>query len=154
MNTPIGRRIDERTGSLAALLAAALIAFVGCGDDAEPAESASDSASESAASPDSASTDDSATAVIGSDLAALRKRGKVVYNTNCIACHHRDPAQDGGLGPPVAGASRDLLEARILRAEYPAGYTPKAETGLMIPLPHLEPELDALAAFLAESEPR
>ena len=50
-----------------------------------------------------------------------------------------DPRTDGSLGPAVAGASLELLTARVLRAEYPAGYTPKRETRVMVPLPHLEP---------------
>lgn len=56
---------------------------------------------------------------------------------------------DGALGPAVMGSSRELLEARVVRGEYPAGYTPKRESRVMIALPHLEPELDALAAFLS-----
>ena len=78
----------------------------------------------------------------------LVQRGKRIYDVNCIACHNRDPSQGGGLGPAVAGSSYELLEARVLRAEYPPGYTPKQETRLMVPLPHLEPEIDALAAYL------
>jgi len=79
----------------------------------------------------------------------LVARGERIYNVNCIACHHRDPTQDGGLGPPIAGSSRELVEARVLRGEYPPGYTPRTDTRLMIPLPHLEPEIDALTSFLA-----
>ena len=29
----------------------------------------------------------------------------LIGELNCIACHHRDPSKDGGLGPPVAGAA-------------------------------------------------
>lgn len=79
----------------------------------------------------------------------LVEAGRVAYNANCIACHSADPAQDGALGPAVAGASYELLEARVLRAEYPAGYTPKRDTRVMVALPHLEPRLVELAAFLA-----
>ena len=86
------------------------------------------------------------------DRTALTRRGGAVYNTNCIACHHRDPGQEGGLGPPIAGASRELVEARVLRAQYPPGYLPKADTRLMIPLPHLENDIDALVAFLAQAQ--
>ena len=68
---------------------------------------------------------------------------------NCIACHARDPREDGGLGPPIAGASYELVEARVLRAEYPPGYTPKKQTRLMVPLKHLEPEIASLTAYLA-----
>jgi len=118
-------------------IGAIVLGAAACGseDAAAPAQSGS-----------SSGTASSATADEGDDLAA---RGERIYNVNCIACHHRDPAQDGGLGPAVAGASRELIEARVIRGEYPPGYTPKRDTRLMIPLPHLEPEIDALAAFLA-----
>jgi mono/diheme cytochrome c family protein len=80
--------------------------------------------------------------------AALVKRGKVVFDTNCVACHSTDPRRDGPLGPANACASLELLSAKVLRNEYPAGYEPKRETRAMAPLPHLEPELPALAAYL------
>ncbi len=83
------------------------------------------------------------------DPAALAARGKGVYAANCIACHNPDPKIDGSIGPAVAGASLELLEARIIRAEYPEGYTPRRDTALMVALPYLEPDLAALAAFLA-----
>ena len=60
---------------------------------------------------------------------------------------------DGILGPAIAGAPRPLLEARILRAEYPAGYTPKRATRAMPPLPFLEPEIPYLEAYLAAVAP-
>ncbi len=79
---------------------------------------------------------------------ALAARGKVVYQNNCMACHAPDPNQEGGLGPSVAGASLELLEARVLRAEYPEGYTPKRDSRVMVALPFLEAELPALHAYL------
>ena len=75
-------------------------------------------------------------------------RGARVYAANCIACHNPDPTQDGVLGPAVAGSSLELLEARVLRGEYPPGYTPKRDTKAMIPLPHLAPDIPALTAYL------
>jgi len=88
----------------------------------------------------------------GDAQAALVKRGEQVYLNNCTACHARDPGQPGPVGPPVAGSSRELLEAKVLRNEYPSGYTPKRDTQAMIPLAHLEPELPALAAYLASPD--
>lgn len=81
-------------------------------------------------------------------LSDLAKRGRAIYSTQCIACHNSDPHLAGALGPEVFGSSKELLEARILRAEYPAGYKPKRETHSMVPLPHLKPELDAIHAYL------
>jgi mono/diheme cytochrome c family protein len=80
-------------------------------------------------------------------------RGEQVYRANCIVCHHPDPRQDGSVGPAIAGAPRELLEARVLRAEYPPGYTPKKDSRLMPPLPHLAGDIDALAAYLGSLGP-
>jgi len=75
--------------------------------------------------------------------------GRAVYNANCTACHSMNPAQDGALGPAVAGASYELLEARIVQGGYPEGYEPKRSTRVMVALPHLEPKLEELTAYLA-----
>ncbi len=77
------------------------------------------------------------------------ERGRQVYLGLCTACHHADPGKDGAAGgPAIAGASRELLEARLLRGEYPAGYTPKRPSQLMPRFPQLAGEIDALHAFL------
>jgi len=76
------------------------------------------------------------------------EQGRRVYVANCMACHHPNPALDGTLGPALAGSSRALIEARLLRAEYPPGYTPKRPTQQMVALPHLAPHIDALVAYL------
>ena len=60
-----------------------------------------------------------------------------------------NPAQDGALGPAVAGSSLELLEARVVHGRYPEGYAPKRDSRVMVPLPHLEPQLTELAAYLA-----
>ena len=83
--------------------------------------------------------------------AALVQRGEQVYLNNCTACHARKPSEPGPVGPPIAGSSLDLLEAKVLRNEYPPGYAPQRDTKAMIPLVHLEPELPAIAAFLAKA---
>ncbi len=75
--------------------------------------------------------------------------GRAVYNANCTACHNMNPAQDGALGPAVAGASYELLEARIVHGNYPEGYEPKRPSRIMVALPHLEPKLEELTAYLA-----
>ncbi len=75
-------------------------------------------------------------------------RGKQVYLTECTACHNSDPSKDGPVGPAVKGSSLELLEARILRAGYPPGYTPKRNTSLMPPPPNVATKISDLAAFL------
>ncbi len=81
-------------------------------------------------------------------LTASREKGKVVYQTQCIACHNTDPHKPGALGPELFGSSKDLIEARVLRAEYPPGYQPKRQTRTMAPLPHLKNEIDSLHLYL------
>ena len=83
------------------------------------------------------------------DAGPSAARGRGVYLANCTACHNPDPTRDGTLGPAVAGSSLDLLEARVVRGDYPPGYTPKAGTKLMAPLPFLAGEVDSLAAYLS-----
>lgn len=82
---------------------------------------------------------------------ALVLEGQRVYQNVCIACHHGDPSQDGSLGPAIAGSSRALLEAKVLRGEYPPGYTPKRTTTAMPQFGYLADQLDALTAYLAEA---
>jgi mono/diheme cytochrome c family protein len=81
--------------------------------------------------------------------AALVKRGQQVYAINCTACHALEPTEVGPVGPAIAGSPLALLEAKVLRNEYPPGYTPQRDTRAMIPLAHLEQDLPALAAYLA-----
>ena len=81
-------------------------------------------------------------------LSPEAERGRQVYLSQCTACHAFDPAQPGAVGPEVRGASRALLEAKMLRGTYPPGYKPKRPTAVMPPQPQLAPDVDALAAFL------
>jgi mono/diheme cytochrome c family protein len=79
----------------------------------------------------------------------LVEQGRRVYQNVCIACHAGDPTQDGAVGPAIAGASRELLEARVVRGEYPPGYTPKRAGNAMPRFEYLADQIDALAAYLA-----
>ena len=83
----------------------------------------------------------------------LVRRGRATFESVCTACHARDPRQPGPVGPEIAGASFELLQAKVLRNEYPPGYLPKRNTLGMIPLPHLESELPAIEAYLATFAP-
>ncbi len=84
----------------------------------------------------------------GETLSPEAARGKVVYQNHCTSCHSSDPGRDGPVGPTVKGASQELIDARIMRGEYPVGYTPKRQTTLMIPMPQVASSIDDLAAYL------
>jgi len=75
-------------------------------------------------------------------------RGEVVYRTNCISCHDRDPNISGPLGPAIAGSSRALIEARVLHGTYPTGYVPQRKSHTMRALPWLDGHVDDLTAYL------
>lgn len=78
----------------------------------------------------------------------LYDQGKQVYMTYCIACHNMDPKLPGATGPEVFGSAQNLLEARVLRAEYPKGYKPKRSTELMVEFEELKDDIIALHVFL------
>ncbi len=84
----------------------------------------------------------------GPALDPQAERGRQVYLAQCTACHASDPAQPGPVGPPIKGASRDLLEAKVLRGAYPPGYRPQRPTRIMPPQPQVAAEIAALAAYL------
>jgi mono/diheme cytochrome c family protein len=76
------------------------------------------------------------------------QEGRIVYMTNCVVCHNINPNLPGGQGPPVAGSSRALIEARVLHLAYPPGYTAKRKTHAMRAFPQLAGQIDNLTAFL------
>ena len=82
------------------------------------------------------------------EKALLIEKGRALYQSVCITCHNPNPTQNGVLGPSVAGSSLELLEARVVNASYPPGYTPKRSTKSMAALPHLKNDLPALYAYL------
>ncbi len=81
-----------------------------------------------------------------------QSRGKIIYQTQCTACHHSDPKKPGVLGPDVFGSSSELLKARILYGTYPPGYKPKRSTHTMSALAHLKDEIESLTLFLNSTD--
>jgi mono/diheme cytochrome c family protein len=82
------------------------------------------------------------------DTQTAVQRGEMIYRNTCTVCHAQDPAQVGSLGPPVAGASATLLEAKVVRGEHPLGYEPKRTTNQMPRLAYLKDHIGDLAAYL------
>ena len=108
----------------AALVAAALLCLAACGKDETPAPAA------------------------GAGSGGDSERGRQVWLAQCVACHNVDPAKDGPVGPAVKGASRELLDARVVQGTYPPGYKPKRDSKVMPPRPDLAPSVPDLTAFL------
>ena len=90
--------------------------------------------------------------------AAAGGKGQQAYTTNCSPCHGPDPRKDGPIGPAIAGASLELVTARMLHGNvnydksYPPGYSPKRDTKMMVPLPHLKPDIGDIAAYLQQAK--
>jgi mono/diheme cytochrome c family protein len=74
--------------------------------------------------------------------------GRAMYLSHCIACHNVNPAQDGSLGPAIKGSPLELVQARVLRGEYPPGYKPKRTTHIMVRLPLTEEDVAKIHKFL------
>ena len=81
-------------------------------------------------------------------LSPSAERGRQVYLAQCLSCHGPEPERDGPIGPAIRGASRELLEARIVHGGYPPGYTPKRPTRIMQPQAALAADIPALADYL------
>ena len=81
-------------------------------------------------------------------LSPEAQRGKQVYQGQCTVCHASDPSLPGPVGPELRGASRELIEAKVLHGHYPPGYRPKRPTAIMPPQPQVATEIGALAAYL------
>lgn len=79
---------------------------------------------------------------------ALADRGRQIYFSQCTTCHGPDPSANGPVGPAIKGASKDLLEAKVVKGAYPPGYKPKRPTQVMPPQPQLAQDVPALAEFL------
>jgi mono/diheme cytochrome c family protein len=78
----------------------------------------------------------------------LVRKGRAVYLSNCISCHNVNPNLDGSLGPAIKNSPLDLVQARVLRGEYPPGYTPKRPTKIMQKLPLMDADVEALHVYL------
>jgi len=122
-----------RGSRLAVFLASGLL-LTACGQDEKSAPTAGPTASASARG---------AVSVAGDPA-----KGQQIWLGQCVACHNPDPGKDGPIGPAVKGASKDLLEARVVHGAYPPGYKPKRETKVMPPRPDLIASIPDLAAYL------
>ena len=134
----------------AAGLAAVMLVVAACGDQPPPpaAKSAPPAPAPSASAPAPAEKAPVEPVATPPPPRGSTDKGKQVWLGQCVACHNPDPTKDGPLGPAVKGASRELLEARVVKGTYPPGYTPKRPSKVMPPRPDLAPSIPDLAAYL------
>ena len=78
----------------------------------------------------------------------IYKKGKLTYISRCIACHNSDPRKPGSVGPEVWGSSQELLKMRIIYGKYPVDYKPKRTSQMMVAMPDLANDIEALYVYL------
>ena len=140
---------DNSGKFIAGVLTAALALTLACGGSDDGSSSApAPSSSNQTSKPEPKSPPATPEPEVELSPEELAKRGRGIYLANCIACHNQNPRSPGAIGPDLAGSSLELLRAKVLRNEYPPGYQPKRESRAMIPLPYVEKDLPAIAAFL------
>lgn len=93
----------------------------------------------------------------GSDAVAVAHtgdpaKGEEIYGNICSTCHGGNPNEAGTAGPAIAGSSLELVEAKVIRGEYPPGYAPKRGSKAMPPLPYLKDHVPDIAAYLQAAE--
>lgn len=76
--------------------------------------------------------------------------GRRIYAIHCTSCHNANPKLDGAIGPSVVPSSLQLLERRVVYGDYPVDYKPKRQSRIMVALPHLKNEVEALHAYLSQ----
>ena len=119
--------------------------ILGCSERSESVPAADDRASVAQATPTPKQAPAPKKELSHAELVA---QGEKVYKSNCTACHNMDPSKKGSLGPAIAGSSEALVEARVVHGNYPPGYTPKADSRLMVAMPYLSKDVKALSAYL------
>jgi len=125
-----------RAAARMALVAAGLLAAA-CGEEQKPPPAAPGPAAPQAVPGAPAVT-----------RAGDPEKGRQVWLGQCVSCHNRDPEKAGPVGPAVKGSPEALVDARVLRAGYPPGYTPKRDSRVMPARPDLAGSVADLAAFL------
>lgn len=89
--------------------------------------------------------------LLAQDAATLNK-GKLLYLSNCIQCHNKDPNMKGSLGPEMVDAPLSVMTSKVMTGVYPAvlpaGFTPKRTSKVMRKIPKLEKDIPAIFAWV------
>ncbi len=83
---------------------------------------------------------------------ALVAQGRILYESNCISCHNKNPLEKGSIGPAQANTPWEVVKVKIVTGRYPEalppGYVPARTTKAMRAFPKLEKDLPALWAYI------
>ena len=83
---------------------------------------------------------------------ALIQRGALLYKSNCIQCHNKDPNLKGPIGPEMVDAPLEVMTSKIMTGGYPTvlpqGYVPKRRSKAMKKIPKLQKDIPAIYAWV------
>jgi mono/diheme cytochrome c family protein len=83
---------------------------------------------------------------------ALLDRGALLYKSNCIQCHNKDPNLKGSIGPEMVDAPLEVMTSKVMTGAYPAvlpaGFVPKRKSKAMRKLPQLQKDIPAIYAWV------
>ena len=79
-------------------------------------------------------------------------RGKLLYLSNCIQCHNKDPNLKGPIGPEMIDAPLDVMTSKVMTGKYPAqlppGFLPKRKTTAMRAITKLKNDIPSIHAWV------
>lgn len=79
-------------------------------------------------------------------------KGKLLYLSNCIQCHNKDPNVKGSIGPEMVDAPLEVMTSKVMTGKYPAqlppGFLPKRKTSAMRPITKLKNDIPSIHAWV------
>jgi mono/diheme cytochrome c family protein len=79
-------------------------------------------------------------------------KGKRIWLSACIQCHHRDPNLKGPVGPEVTDSPLEVMTSKIMTGKYPdplpQGFVPKRTSRAMRPLPKYKDDIFAIWSYV------
>lgn len=80
------------------------------------------------------------------------EKGKLLYVSNCLQCHNRDPNVKGAVGPEIIDAPLEVMTSKVMTSKYPAvlppGFVPKRKTQAMRAIPKLKDDIPLIWAYV------
>ncbi len=80
------------------------------------------------------------------------EKGRLLYKTNCLQCHNKDPNIKGAVGPEIVDAPLEVMTAKVMTSYYPdplpAGFVPKRKSHAMRAIPKLKNDIPLIWAYV------
>lgn len=87
-----------------------------------------------------------------SELSPELERGRLLYKTNCLQCHNKDPNIKGAVGPEIVDAPLEVMTSKVMTSYYPdplpAGFVPKRKSHAMRAIPKLKDDIPLIWAYV------